>query len=137
MGKHHTLINGTSYAITGGTDLVNGTKYQIGGGRTLVNGTVYEINFDKKSRIEIKNGKESFHEHGYVLHNNQKIMEGTIDVEEGETLKIYLYSDYGNSYVYLNGNTITVQDYYSYAVSTDATLSFEISSVAACRITEK
>lgn len=31
MGKHHTLINGTAYAITGGTDLVNGTKYQIGG----------------------------------------------------------------------------------------------------------
>ena len=31
MGKHHTLINGTAYAIAGGTDLVNGTKYQIGG----------------------------------------------------------------------------------------------------------
>lgn len=31
MGTHHTLINGTAYAITGGTDLVNGTKYQIGG----------------------------------------------------------------------------------------------------------
>ena len=32
MGTRHTLINGTSYAIKGGTDLVNGTKYQIGGG---------------------------------------------------------------------------------------------------------
>ena len=31
MGTHHTLINGTSYAITGGTDLANGIKYQIGG----------------------------------------------------------------------------------------------------------
>ena len=31
MGTRHTLINGTSYAIKGGTDLVNGTKYQIGG----------------------------------------------------------------------------------------------------------
>ena len=28
---HKTMINGTAYAITGGTDLVNGTKYQIGG----------------------------------------------------------------------------------------------------------
>lgn len=45
MGTHHTLINGTAYAITGGTDLVNGTKYQIGGGRTLVNGTAYGIEF--------------------------------------------------------------------------------------------
>lgn len=31
MGTHHTLINGTSYAVTGGTGLANGTKYQIGG----------------------------------------------------------------------------------------------------------
>ena len=45
MGTHHTLINGTSYAIKGGTDLIAGTSYQIGGGRTLVNGTAYEIGF--------------------------------------------------------------------------------------------
>lgn len=32
MGTHHTLINGTSYAIKGGTDLAAGTSYQIGGG---------------------------------------------------------------------------------------------------------
>lgn len=32
MGTHHTLINGTSYAIKGGTDLIAGTSYQIGGG---------------------------------------------------------------------------------------------------------
>lgn len=31
MGTHHTLINGTSYAIKGGTDLIAGTSYQIGG----------------------------------------------------------------------------------------------------------
>ena len=137
MGTHHTLINGTSYAIAGGTDLVNGTKYQIGGGRTLVNGTVYEISFDKKCRIEIKNGKDTFKEHGYVLYNGQKITTGAIEATEGETLAIYLYSDYGNSYVYWSGETITVRGSYNYAVSTDATLSFEFSSVAACRITEK
>lgn len=32
MGTHHTLINGTSYAIKGGTDLIAGTSYQIWGG---------------------------------------------------------------------------------------------------------
>lgn len=32
MGTHHILKDGTSYAISGGTDLVNGTSYQIGGG---------------------------------------------------------------------------------------------------------
>lgn len=31
MGTHHTLINGTAYAIKGGTDLIAGTSYQIGG----------------------------------------------------------------------------------------------------------
>ena len=35
MGTHHTLINGTSYAIKGGTDLIAGTSYQIGGGVEL------------------------------------------------------------------------------------------------------
>lgn len=29
---HKTMINGTSYAIEGGTDLIAGTSYQIGGG---------------------------------------------------------------------------------------------------------
>lgn len=32
MGTHHILIDGTSYAIKGGTDLIAGTSYQIGGG---------------------------------------------------------------------------------------------------------
>lgn len=32
MGTHHTLINGTAYAIKGGTDLISGTSYQIRGG---------------------------------------------------------------------------------------------------------
>ena len=42
---HKTLISGTPYSMTGGTDLIAGTSYQIGGGRTLVNGTAYEIKF--------------------------------------------------------------------------------------------
>lgn len=32
MGTHHILKDGTSYAISGGTDLIAGTSYQIGGG---------------------------------------------------------------------------------------------------------
>ena len=45
MATHHILKDGTSYAISGGTDLITGTSYQIWGGRTLVNGTAYEIKF--------------------------------------------------------------------------------------------
>lgn len=43
--SHKVLIAGTSYDVTGGTDLVDGTIFHIGGGRTLVNGTGYEIKF--------------------------------------------------------------------------------------------
>ena len=42
---HKTLMSGTPYSMTGGTDLIAGTSYQIWGGRTLVNGTAYEIKF--------------------------------------------------------------------------------------------
>jgi len=47
--SHKTIIAGTSYDVTGGTNLVDGTIFQIGGGRTLVNGTRYDILFSKGS----------------------------------------------------------------------------------------
>lgn len=31
MGTHKILVNGTSYAVSGGASLMNGTKYQIWG----------------------------------------------------------------------------------------------------------
>lgn len=42
---HKTLVNGTSYEISGGKTLVNGTAYSISGGKTLVGGTAYKIGF--------------------------------------------------------------------------------------------
>ena len=42
---HKTLVNGTSYDITGGKTLVSGTAYSIKGGKTLVGGTGYDISF--------------------------------------------------------------------------------------------
>lgn len=42
---HKTLINGTSYGISGGKTLIGGTAYAIGKGRTLVGGTGYDISF--------------------------------------------------------------------------------------------
>lgn len=43
--SHKTLVNGTSYEISGGKTLVNSTAYSISGGKTLVGGTAYEIGF--------------------------------------------------------------------------------------------
>lgn len=41
-----TLINGTSYKISGGKTLINGTGYSIKKGKTLIDGTGYNINFN-------------------------------------------------------------------------------------------
>ena len=43
--SHKTLVNGTSYEISGVKTLVDGTAYSISGGKTLVGGTAYEIGF--------------------------------------------------------------------------------------------
>lgn len=48
---HKTLINGTSYEITGGMAMVEGTGYSIQGGKTMVDGTVYDISFDKTKPV--------------------------------------------------------------------------------------
>lgn len=42
---HKSLVDGTSYNITGGKSLVSGTAYNIKGGKTLVGGTGYDIKF--------------------------------------------------------------------------------------------
>lgn len=51
MGTHHTLINGTAYAVTGGTDLVNGTKYQIGGVERWSTGRHTALNSGRPARL--------------------------------------------------------------------------------------
>lgn len=42
---HKTLVDGTSYEVTGGRTLVDGTGYDVTGGRTLVDGTGYDVSF--------------------------------------------------------------------------------------------
>lgn len=42
---HNTLVNGTSYEITGGKTLIDATGYDIANGKTLINGTGYDISF--------------------------------------------------------------------------------------------
>ena len=42
---HKTLIEGTSYDITGGKALVGGTAYSVKNGKVLISGTEYDISF--------------------------------------------------------------------------------------------
>lgn len=107
MGTHHTLINGTSYAIKGGTDLIAGTSYQIGGGRTLVNGTAYEIGFGPKSITITITGTSSY---AIVEYNGNRPSDGVYEVEAGTQVKVIAASNYYNAksktQIYLNGSLI-------------------------------
>ena len=107
MGTHHTLINGTSYAIKGGTDLIAGTSYQIGGGRTLVNGTEYEIGFGPKSITITITGTSSY---AIVEYNGNRPSDGVYEVEAGTQVKVIAASNYyagkSETQIYLNGSLI-------------------------------
>lgn len=142
MGTHHTLINGTSYAIAGGTDLVNGTKYQIGGGRTLVNGTVYAIEFVKKLKLTIVNAIDSSNMSGSVIYNGKAHTSGTLEVEQGETVTIALRNDGGNGWCFVgvNGNDAASGSShveYTYTVTKNASIRFESYSYVIAQITEE
>lgn len=107
MGTHHTLINGTSYAIKGGTDLIAGTSYQIGGGRTLVNGTEYEIKFKPSEYTITLTGSG-----GKITYNGVE-QTGTFTVAAGESITITATAFNTNSkfpqraIIQLNGTTVS------------------------------
>ena len=48
---HKTLVNGTTYEVTGGKCMVDGTVYSIKKGRTLIGGTGYDVVFSSVSPI--------------------------------------------------------------------------------------
>lgn len=141
MGTHHILINGTAYAVTGGTNLVNGTKYQIGGGRTLVNGTAYDVSFAEETvKIAVHNGLEV--RNCYVLYNGQRITSGEIDVKIGDTVVVYvgaIEQNYGR--IYLNSVEVAkgLNVQYSYIVTKNATISYSwVNNIASvCYIVEE
>lgn len=54
MSNQTTLINNTSYEISGGRTLVNNTGYDIQNGRTLMDGVGYDILFDEEPEPEIE-----------------------------------------------------------------------------------
>ena len=104
---HNALIDGTTYAITGGEVLVNGTVYDIGGGKTLVGGTVYEILF-KPSKITVKITGTGNSTYCYAKINETKYTSATtLEIEPETEISVTVggSSAIGNmkSYVYLNG----------------------------------
>lgn len=54
MSNQTTLINNTSYEISGGRTLINDTGYDIQNGRTLIDSVGYDILFDEEPEPEIE-----------------------------------------------------------------------------------
>lgn len=127
MGAHHTLINGTAYAIKGGTDLIAGTSYQIGGGRTLVDGTEYEIGFGAPGpfnfTVKMIAGNGNVRYYCYAKANGQSMYatsysDGNYVLDKGTTVEVH-----SNAGVFVNGVRMTTgSETYSFEIKSDVIL---------------
>ena len=64
---HQTLINGTTYAISGGRTLVNGTAYTVNKGKTLVGGTAYAISMECLIATKTGGCVTGYKQYAYIL----------------------------------------------------------------------
>ena len=89
---HKTLINGTSYEVSGGKALVDGTAYSIAGGRTLVGGTGYDISFVKPIPVTITDTTSTGNAYRYVTINGTKYTTSAtgIEVVRGDTIVCFV-----------------------------------------------
>ena len=103
---HGTIINGTSYGITGGKCLVNGTAYSIKKGRTLVGGTGYDITFSKgPTRVSVS-GDTSSSQYSVDVNGKWNYMGNNFvyDFEEGVDVLVNVVYTAGP--VQFNGETL-------------------------------
>lgn len=116
MGTHKILVNGTAFAVTGGTELINGTICKTGGGRTLVNGTAFEIKFGPSICTLVIKGSTQGSTTAVVAPIEHKdhpnwyaYSDGTYQLEPGAGIVLYAYS-YGTNYFYVNGKLVASGD---------------------------
>lgn len=96
---HKTLINGTSYDISGGKTLIGGTAYKITGGRTLIGGTAYAISFTTTPTVTtFKFYIEVDGNHGNA---------GTYTAKTGMTWAEWCDSSYNSSNIHVNRGELT------------------------------
>ena len=95
----------------------------------MVNGTVYKITFAKPCMITLSGGGTSGYHFGYVEYNGEKYTSGTLEIEQGTTVGIYLQNGVGGTYVavLLNRKTVAygyMQMKYTYQVTKNANIKF-------------
>lgn len=128
MSTHHTLIDGTAYAISGGSQLQGGTKFQMGG-RTQVDGTAYEITFGPKEVIlTVVDGWNGSTYYMWVNYNNKYMFSESVVLQAGAKISIIISNaDKANCSVYLNGSKVAEAKSfinYEYVLKKDVTVKF-------------
>lgn len=132
-GDHNTLIDGTAYAIDGGSVMVNGTVCEIAEGSTLVNGTAYVITFTVPVTVKITktSGYSANNRYAYVEINGTKYNGSaatTIEVPMGTEMFCYATrgvntSGYmGQIYVDNKATAAGTPAQYTYTINTPVTI---------------
>ena len=122
---HGTMINGTSYGITGGKCLVGGTVYKIEKGTTLVNGTKREIVFMKETTVSVERSVLSYSD---LFINGEQIDFGNVSSDFYERTfeaGIDVYFEFlTESLLYVNGEQIDgfPPEYKSYITGKNCTV---------------
>lgn len=134
MGTHKTLVNGTAFAVTAGTELINGTICKKGGGRTLVNGTAFEVKFGSSEYVITLTGSG-----GTVIYNGVA-QTGTFTVKAGESVEIKAIGwssvAYAIAKITLNGKEVAAEQgasaeaVYTYTPTSNATINVTVNSRA-------
>ena len=119
---HKTMVDGTSYEITGGKTLVDGTAYSIKSGKTLVDGTAYGIEFGGWPD-DLDTGLEFLSENSFTLASVNHAWDGTMEYcnsQEGWKIwnggKIYSGETERGQCIYIRGTgntTITNGNLYN------------------------
>ena len=105
MGTHKILVNGTAFAVTGGTELINGTICKTGGGRTIVNGTAFEIKFgDGLTWIINESPKLMVFEQAIDFTSNGKTFDYFMITAGSRPSIVYSYGPGDIWYAYFNGS---------------------------------
>lgn len=137
---HRTMIDGTSYEVTGGKTLIDGTAYSIKSGKTLVGGTAYEVGFGPAMcRLVFPNGlrSSSYSQNTGVNFEYFDWDTTEYEVPAGTVITVYfdVYKDSDISTLTINGTVVWNSFFspgwheYSYTVTKDTTVTITATTI--------
>ena len=135
-GEHYTRIGGTAYQIEGGKAKVGSIVYDLEKGLIKASGVTQEFIFignepepePEMATVSTNGGSSSY---AYATVNGKKYYSGSVEVEVGAVISIYVggTSNTGNCYIREGSNTLrTGKGSVNYTVSGNILIQFSKSS---------